>query len=123
MKTFTLLSALATACVFSAASAQEKKISSAPQPVPMTAPAMKTQNTQTSQQNSQTAPAPKQTGTTTETKKTENGKAAESAPAPAVDNKIAVSDPGTPGDKANTKKAAPQSTETKKASSTGVTPK
>ena len=121
MKTFTFLSSVALAFAFTSANAQTK--ASDPQPLPMTAPAMKTQNAQTPQQNSA---APKQTGTTTETKKAENGKAAESAPAPAIDNKIAVSDPGTPGDKANNKKApAPQPAEQKKAtnSSGGVSPK
>ncbi len=130
----TLLTIAAAAFIFTTASAQEKRASSAPQPVPMTAPAMKTQNTQTPQtkseaapqQNSQTAPAPKPSGTSTQTKKGTDNKA-ETAPAsiPPVDNKIAVSDPGAPGEKSNTKKTAtPQPTETKKATnSTGVSPK
>ena len=87
----------------------------------MTSPAMKTQNAQTPQSSQNATPPKATTGTSTETKKTENGKAAESAPAPAVDNKIAVSDPGTPGDKANNKKAASsQPAEQKKAA---VSPK
>lgn len=121
----TLLTIVAAAFIFTAASAQEKRASSAPQPVPMTSPAMKTQNTQNAdQQNSQNSTAPKPTATTTETKKSDSK--AESAPAsiPPVDNKIAVSDPGAPGEKSNTKKATSQPADSKKATnSTGVSPK
>lgn len=118
----TILSVIAATIVLSAAAQTQ---TATPQPVPMTAPAMKVQNAQSPQQNSQSAPAPKASGTTTETKKAENGKPAESAPTPAVDNKIAVSDPGTPGDKGNNKKAtAPQPSEQKKVpNSSAVSPK
>lgn len=127
----TLLTIAAAAFIFSAASAQERKSSATPQPVPMTAPAIKTQNVQNPQstseaapqQNSQNPTAPKPSATTTETKKGTDGKA-ETAPAPPVDNKIAVSDPGAPGEKSGTKKAAPQPAESKKATNTtGVSPK
>ena len=119
MKTLTTLSAVAIAAfVFSSASAQDKTESPTPQALPMAAPATKVQNTQNSQQNSQNSAAPKPAGTT----KVADSKA-ESAPP--VDNKIAVSDPGAPGEKSSTKKEAdPHPAKTKKAeNSTGVSPK
>ena len=98
------------AVIFSAACFAQSKMGN-PQPVPvqMSAPV----RVQNSQQNSS---APKQNA---DPKKTETGKAKESSPA--VDNKIAVSDPGTPGDKSAAKKGT-QPTESKKANS-GVSPK
>lgn len=117
MKTLTLLSVVAMATFCFSASAQQRE--STPQPVQMSDPAMKMQNTQTPQQNSQStaSPAP--------AKKTEVKKADKEEAAPAVDNKIAVSDPGTPGDKANNKKTAgtTQPTEKKSVPTTGVSPK
>ena len=120
MKTFITLSSLTLSSLLISASADAQTRQSNPQAVPMTAPAVKTQNNLNAPQQNSQAPAPKpSTGTSVETKKTENGKPAE--PAPAVDNKIAVSDAGTPGDKANNKKpAASSQPETKK---TAVSPK
>lgn len=119
----TLLTLTAVAFIFTAASAQERTSTATPQPLPMAAPAMKVQNTQ---QNSQNSTAPKSTGTSTETKEATKGTAAPKSAeaAPPVDNKIAVSDPGAPGDKANTKKAADTKSSEKKGTPTsGVSPK
>ena len=120
MKTLITLSSLALSSLLISASANAQTTQSNPQAVNVTAPAMKTQNNLNAPQQNSQSPAPQpSTGTSVETKKTENGKPAESTPA--VDNKIAVSDAGSPGDKANNKKpAATQPSESKK---TAVAPK
>ncbi|MBI3501654.1 MAG: hypothetical protein HY063_07655 [Bacteroidetes bacterium] len=114
MKTLTLIFAVAMATFCMTAYAQQR--TSTPQPMQMSAP-VKFQNSQPApQQNSQStaSPAP--------SKKTEVKKADKEEAAPAVDNKIAVSDAGTPGDKANSKKTS-QPAEKKSAPTTGVSPK
>ena len=117
MKTLITLSTVAL--IFSAVQAQEKTSTSAPVALPMTAPAMKTQNTQQSSQNST---APKSTGTTADPTKKSAGDKKEEA-APPVDNKIAVSDPGVPADKSSKKSAGSTQSSEKKTATTGVSPK
>lgn len=103
---------------------QEKATPSSPQPLPIEAPARRPQNAQNTQQDSRNSAAPKSGGATTDPKKTSDSKS-ESAPPHAVDNKIAVSDPGAPGEKSPAKKpTAPRPPASKKATdSKGVTPK
>jgi|ERR1051325_4860708 hypothetical protein len=114
----TLLTIAAAALVVSVASAQSNVPTGAPKPIPMAAPAMKVQNTQQNS-SSQNSTDKKTTGTTATDSKSADSKKA----TPPVDNKIAVSDPGAPGDKADAKKADTKSTDKKTAPTTGVVPK
>jgi len=132
MKTLTLLSA-AMVLSFSFASAQEKiatDASSKPKAVSATAmpvaiPSAAVKQQQITQQNSQSPTSPtKAPATSVPTSPKPVDKASE--PAPPVDNKIAVSDPGVPSDKSSNKKAAgsdTKSNEKKNTTNTGVSPK
>lgn len=133
MKTAALLSAAAMTFVCAFATAQQKKATASPQPIPMAAPAMKVQTPEQSSQQQTSQPQSTQQNLqqqNTNTKSAANSKKAadkSAAPAPAVDNKIAVSDPGTPAEKSSTNKKSSsgnQPAEKKAApANTGISPK
>lgn len=122
MKTLSLFSVIAMMFVCSFALAQERKATASPQPIPTPAPAMKVETPDQSTQQQQYS----------DSKPASNSKKSidkSSAPSPIIDNKIAISDPGTPADKKSStgKKSSSgnQSTEKKIASekNTNINPK
>lgn len=108
MKTlFKLTATVFSLFVVSAVYGQTDK-SAAPKPVPMAAPAVKMQS-QENPKKAETKPVAGTAAPATAPAPAPSKDAAKDVETPAVDNKIAVSDPGVPGEKSSTrtKKSAP----------------